>query len=335
MSSKFFKIYVRSKDVPQTDSEFNSSMTINLAAGLTLHENERFRIKLDSAEIPHSFYNVSKYVKNDQIFIDGVMVQLIPGGNYSVYDMIDYLTAISSFPYSATYDEVNSKITLTNTDSTTHIINFTGGLAKLLGYKEEDRQINANASLPSFNAVNFQSIHSLFIHSSLASTNVITTETNSFRSILGKIPVNRLPYEILSYEPSYSSFNIELDDRSITTFNLEVRDQNSNLIQFNGLNFEVSLLLEVYKKEKVQIEPTRRIESSPIVPQPVPQPSPPIITQPSPQPDSPRPVLDLLPRPSPAIQKSEPIDIPSPNMLNHELEDAILAASLLDLEGLL
>ena len=54
--------------------------------------------------------------------MDGVMVQLIPGGNYSVYDMTDYLTAISTFPYRATYDEVTSKITLTNTDSTTHII---------------------------------------------------------------------------------------------------------------------------------------------------------------------------------------------------------------------
>jgi len=336
---KTYKIYIRSKDVPKLDSEFNSSMTVNIKAGLNLHSDEKFRLRLGSCEIPHTFYNVSKYVSNDKIYLDDNFVQLIPEGNYSVYDLCDYLTDISTFPYNAVYDSITSKITLTNTDSNTHIINFTDGFAKLTGFKFEDRQINAGLSLTSFNTVNLQSIHSLFVHTSLASTNVISTETNSFQNIIGKIPVNKLPYDILSYEPLYSNFDVELDDRSISTFNISIRDQNSNLVQFNGVNFELSLLLEVYKEE---LEPTRRVELSPPqpVPLPVPQvvdpePSPPIITQPSPQPDSPRPVLDLLPRPSPAIQKSEPIDIPSPNMDNHEIHDAILAASLLDLEGLL
>ena len=75
---KTHKIYIRSKDVPKLDSEFNSSMTVNLKAGLNLHSDERFRLKLDSCEIPHTFYNISKNVSNDQIFLDGNFVQLIP-----------------------------------------------------------------------------------------------------------------------------------------------------------------------------------------------------------------------------------------------------------------
>ena len=122
---KTFKIYIRSKDVPKLNSEFSSSMTINLKAGLNLHSDEKFRLRLDSCEIPHTFYNISKYVLNDQIYLDGSMVQLTPEGNYSVYDLCDYLTDISTFPYSAVYDEITSKITFTNSDSTTHVINFT------------------------------------------------------------------------------------------------------------------------------------------------------------------------------------------------------------------
>ena len=342
---KTYKIYIRSTDVPKLDSEFNSAMAVNLKAGLNLHSDERYRIKLDSAEIPHTFYNVSKDVFNDQIYLDGTMIQLIPSGNYSVYDLYDYLTSISSFPYSATYEEISSKITLTNTDSTDHIINFTEGFAKLTGFIFQDRQINASSSLTSFNTVNLQSIHSLFIHTSLASSNVISTETNGFQNIIGKVPVNRLPYEILSYEPNYSTFDVELDDRSISTFNISIKDQNGSLVQFNGVNFELSLLLEVYKEEVQIPEPTRRAELAPppIVPQVVPEPVvlDPIIEQPPvPLPIIPEPTLEQLPdspRPTLNIPKSRPIDIPLSNIpfSNHELHDAVLAASLLDLEGLL
>ena len=323
-------------------------MTVNLKAGLNLHSDEKFRLRLDSREIPHTFYNISKYVFNDQIYLDGAMVNLIPEGNYSIYDLCDYLTSISSFPYSATYDEITSKITLSTTDSTTHVINFTEGFAKLLGYKFEDRQINAGSSLTSFNTVNLQSIHSLFVHTSLASTNVISTETNCFQNIIGKVPVNRLPYEILSYDPSYSNFDVELDDRNISTFNVALKDQNSNLVQFNGVNYEISLLLEVYKEEVQISEPLRRVELAPIITQPPPPPTDalepsPIIPEPTlePSPESlPQPLPDS-PRPTLNIPKSQPIDIPPPSQTidipfsNHEIADAVLSAQILELSGLL
>ena len=90
---------------------------------------------------------------NDQIFIDGHFVQLIPEGNDSVYDLCNYLTSIATFPYSAVYDEITGKIKLTGTDSTTRNIKFTEGFAKLTGFKFENRQISAGLSLTSFNTV--------------------------------------------------------------------------------------------------------------------------------------------------------------------------------------
>jgi len=338
---KSYKIYIRSKDVLSIDSEFNSAMTINLKAGLNLHSGEKFRLKLDTCEIPHTFYNVSKNVFNDQIFLDGSFVQLIPEGNYSVYDMIDYLTGISTFPYSCTYDEISSKITLTNTDSTLHVINFTDGLAKLLGFKFEDRTINAGSSLTSFNTVNFQSIHSLFVHSSLSSSNVISTINNSYENIVGKIPVNRVAYQILSYDPSYSKFDILLDNKNISTFDISIKDQNNNLVQFNGVNFEISLLLEIYRQVVIPVIETRRADTvpSPIISQPVPEPVvlEPVITPIVAQPVITQPVITQPVITQPAIIKSEPINIPQANhdLEDHDLEDAIFSAKLLDLEGLL
>ena len=336
---KSYKIYIRSKDVLKLDSEFNSAMTVNLKAGLNLHSGEKFRLKLDTCEIPHTFYNVSKNVFNDQIFLDGSFINLIPEGNYSVYDMIDYLTGISSFPYSCTYDEITSKITLTNTDSTTHVINFTDGLAKLLGFNFEDRTINADSSLTSFNTVNFQSIHSLFVHSSLSSSNVISTINNSYENIIGKIPVNRTAYQILSYDPSYSNFDILLDNKNISTFDISIKDQNNNLVQFNGVNFEISLLLEIYRQRVIPVIETRRSDTvpPPIIPQPVIEPviepvSEPVVLEPIVTPF----VAPVITQPlTPIVTKSLPIDIPAPNQSNHELHDAIFAAQAMDLAGLL
>ena len=329
---KSYKIYIRSKDVLKLDSEFNSAMTINLKAGLNLHSGEKFRLKLDTCEIPHTFYNVSKYVFNDQIFLDGSFVNLIPEGNYSVYDMIDYLTGISTFPYSCTYDEITSKITLTNTDSTLHVINFTDGFSKLLGFKFETRTINAGSSLTSFNTVNFQSIHSLFVHSSLSSSNVISTINNSYENIIGKIPVNRTAYQILSYDPSYSKFDILLDNKNISTFDISVKDQNNRLVQFNGTNFEISLLLEIYRQRVIPVIETRRSDTQ-IVPQTVPEIVPePVLLEPVITPI----IAPVITQPlTPIVTKSLPIDIPAPNQSNHEINDAIFAAQAMDLAGLL
>ena len=340
---KSYKIYIRSKDVLKLDSEFNSAMTINLKAGLNLHSGEKFRLKLDTCEIPHTFYNVSKNVFNDQIFLDGSFVQLIPEGNYSVYDMIDYLTGISTFPYSCTYNEISSKITLTNTDSTLHVINFTDGLAKLLGFKFEDRTINAGSSLTSFNTINFQSIHSLFVHSSLSSSNVISTVNNSYENIIGKIPVNRTAYQILSYDPSYSKFDILLDNKNISTFDISIKDQNNNLVQFNGTNFEISLLLEIYRQRVIPVIETRRSDTvpPPIIPQPVIEPVIEPVSEPVSEPVVLEPIVTPFVAPvitqplTPIVTKSLPIDIPAPNQSNHELHDAIFAAQAMDLAGLL
>ena len=152
-----------------------------------------------------------------------------------------------------------------------------------------------------------------------------------------------MPYGILSYDPTYSPFNIELGDRAISTFTLSVRDQNSNLVQFNGLNFEISLLLEVYRIPQIEPPPSRRVELPPI--QAPPEPEPELIQQPVPVlqpiqshlPDSPDlPDSPLSPsRPTLTISKSQPMDIPLPDIDTHELQDAILSARLLDLEGLL
>jgi len=166
---------------------------------------------------------------------------------------------------------------------------------------------------------------------------------NSYEHIIGKIPVNRTAYQILSYDSSCSNFDILLDNKNISTFDISIKDQNNNLVQFNGTNFEISLLLEIYRQRVIPVIETRRSDTvpPPIIPQPVIEPVIEPVSEPVSEPVVLEPIVTPFVAPvitqplTPIVTKSLPIDIPAPNQSNHELHDAIFAAQAMDLAGLL
>ena len=56
----------------------------------------------------------------------------------------------------------------------------------------------------------------------------------------------------MHYNPYLTApFTSKVDNDSIRTFRISLRDQNNNLIQLNDVNFEISLLFEVHNKDKI------------------------------------------------------------------------------------
>jgi hypothetical protein len=266
---------------------------------------------LSSCEIPVSFYNFSSNLNNINLFVDGSSSLVLTEKNYDVDQMVAAITA-SSFPYSASIDYQTAKITLTNTDATEHIINFSEtssrNLAKALGFNREDRTVASGGSLTSDDVVNMNTIHSIFVHTNLAVSNVITTTNNNYRNIIQKIPVTKSFGEVLNYNPYQSSlFSSVLNINEINNFRISLRDQNDNLINFNDVNFEISFLFEIHSPSNIQTnltagdEPPQRRRRLPIeIP----------ITQPteSLQPEEPR-IIKRSDTPIPQLTRTESLPI--------------------------
>lgn len=254
-----YMVHIKSKDVKQLTTGFNTDMLIDLAAPIQRsNRGQDLHVSLSSAEIPISFYAFSSNLNNLNIYVDGVISLVIPEGNYDVYEMMAEINSVGAFPYTATYNDNKAKYTLTNTDATGHTINFgdteSRGLAKALGFERANEVVGAGGNTTSDGVVNFQTIHSIFLFSDLNVENVITTgETvNNIQPIIDKIPITEIPFSIMHYNPYLTApFTSKVDNDSIRTFRISLRDQNNNLIQLNDVNFEISLLFEVHNKDKI------------------------------------------------------------------------------------
>ena len=262
-----FLLFVRSKEVVQITPGLNSNMKINLQAGIEKNNAlQDIHIQLNSCEIPHSFYNFSSNLNNINLFMDGSSSLVLTEQHYDIYEMIAFITA-ASFPYSATFDTQTNKITLSNTDSTSHTINFSNDsskkLATALGFNNVDTVIGSGASLTSQNSVNLNTIHSIFVHTNLSFSNVITTTEGNLRNIIQKIPVKTMFSEIINYSPTENAqFSSITNANEIKSLEISLRDQNDILVDFNNVNYEVSLLFEIHNTNTPVIEANETLRRS-------------------------------------------------------------------------
>ena len=128
---------------PSTDCTFTLPLKIDNVVS----------VKLSSFEFPCSYYSISAYNKNNTFFIHEYTTNLsgtiiIPDGNYTTVNIIIVLTDLinttlsSALRFDVTFNDINGKITITNTTNKFKIIFKTNEEAYknfgwFLGYREE------------------------------------------------------------------------------------------------------------------------------------------------------------------------------------------------------
>ncbi len=298
--SETYMIHVRSEDCTQLTPGYNTNLLVDLKAQINRPENARFHLSLASAEIPYAWYAFSGDLWTNQIYVDGVPNLVLTPGNYDIWELVTVINADVPFKYTLTYNENTSKVTLHNTDTTTHILNFSNqyskGLSKALGFDTSaDRTISAGGTLEADGVVNLQTLLSLFFYCNLSVANVVTTQHGNFESILDTVPVDVAPYEIIHYGAGGTNtglFSSEITETVLRSFQLSLRDRDGDLLQMNGSKFDLSLLIRTVpddlvdivtdpnKRRKLDDEPISNIFQQPVentfqqyVPPPQPQPT--------------------------------------------------------------
>ena len=266
--SETYMIHVRSEDCTQLTPGYNTNLLVDLKAQINRPENARFHLSLASAEIPYAWYAFSGDLWTNQIYVDGVPNLVVTPGNYDIWELVTVINADVPFKYTLTYNENTSKVTLTNTDTTTHTLNFSNqyskGLSKALGFDTSaDRTINAGGSLVADGVVNLQTLLSLFFYCNLSVANVVTTQHGNFESILDTVPVDAAPYEIIHYGAGGTNtglFSSEITETVLRSFQISLRDRDGDLLQMNGCKFDLSLLIRTVPDDLVEIitDPSKR-----------------------------------------------------------------------------
>ncbi len=253
-------IFIRSKDGNFINEDLHTDFNIILKNTLKKNEGELFKIILQSAQIPYTFFNTNttnNYIDWEESGILKTAIQ-ISSGNYNILELITEIqtqlnanTSFSSDNYTLTYDQINNKVTISSlaTENTTLLfnsgVNVSKSISKQLGYtNDNDITINNLTSSTSDSFVDLIRIHSLFIRSNLSSNKTLDSESLTNTDILVNIPITSNPLEIINYQYYEGmSYNLIEEDK-ITEISIQLTDQNGNIIDL-GKKIDFELLLNI------------------------------------------------------------------------------------------
>lgn len=200
-------------------------------------------LSIQNCVIPYSFYNINSS-NNQLIYYIGTSqnIAIIPEGNYNINQLITTLKSLMLPNFNITYNNINNKITFTYTSS--FYISSSSTISEIIGFvKETDHYSDVNFTLTSVNNINMHPIKCINIVSNLMTFNINKSFVNN-NSILCCIPINSQPYSLIEYHNN-NNFRVNLFVNTISTIRIKLIDDNGNLLNLNGLNFSLTIQLDV------------------------------------------------------------------------------------------
>lgn len=257
-----YVLHIRSKDSTR-EGLLNSHIFVDLAEPVNIDSRiEEIHQIILSAELPYSFYNISSDIKNNEIKYSDSGVDYtftFPTKNYDINELIRVITADTNFPFTATYDKFTMKITLTSTSLNTITLKWTESNSfKVLGFSNTiDVDVVSAGTTISDNIIDLATIHSLMIKSNTASNMVFSTRAG-FSQTIQKVSVDVNSGDIIYLNQNDSRQHTVINS-NIDMLDLRITDQNDNLVNFNNINYEITVGFFIYPLNKVTVP--REIQS--------------------------------------------------------------------------
>jgi len=269
-------ITLNSKNAYSNNGDFLSDMNFTFTSLLIDNADiVQNSITIESVEIPHSFYNVSSSNKDYDIALTAynsgtTSMELInytitmTEGNYNANTFItefknkystlsshtiqfklNQQTGIftlsplrkSQTPIGTSYDPA---ITIKDTSTGLSMIGLNG--EKTFSYNEDNP---TSFDFP----CNFLGAKKLNIYSEALAGNNVDSNALGVNTLISSISVNAPIFGLILYTSSSSGQSF-LKNRFLSQIDISIKDEDGNLIDFNNVNWTITLRLQSYKKNK-------------------------------------------------------------------------------------
>ena len=205
------------------------------------------------AQIPVSFYNINftNNVLRYQIASTNFTIN-VDHGNYNFNSLATNMIAkflANGHIFTMTINKQNGVVTF-STISTSFTFLLSGStIFSVLG-------LTANKNSTSFNLVcdfplNLLGITKIKIVSQMFNSYNVDSANNGLSNNLALIPVDQPSFGLIVYEnKSNSKYTLRTD--VLDEIDLQILDQNNNFINFNNINWELTILLEITREVEQQ-----------------------------------------------------------------------------------
>ena len=248
-------VFIRSSDYTSAVNSTKSDLIFELNRPIRIHNNMDMLVSLESFNFTNSFYVINDYNRyfyySTNSLGNAYVAVTLDKGNYDVSSFLYYInTALASVGFVFTYKSSTMKITITN-PTPFRLVNPTNNMFniyELLGFNDYGTT-SLSTSITSPFVVNFCSTQVLHIVISNLPLDSIGLKNKSKMNVINSIPIETLPGEVQSYK-NPSNFKYKIADTLITFLNIRILDQDYNLVDFNNIDWFMSLSFQpIYRPE--------------------------------------------------------------------------------------
>jgi len=210
---------------------------------------------LHSVSLMNTFYNITAKNNTFSIKVGSTTINsTIDPRYYTVDTLVSILNtkvnenlALNGIPgnlFLITYDSTAYKITL-SIDITRSFTLIPSPLAKNLGFKLDNYP--TTTSLVADSLIDLTPINRIFIHSNIAQTNA-SSSSNKTASLMAVIPNNSGFGESITVITQNEALNLYRCSRDLSTISVSLRDSDNTLLDNNGLDWSLSIIVYYYIK---------------------------------------------------------------------------------------
>jgi hypothetical protein len=240
-------VTINSKYGDQENGTMKSKMLFNYQNVLADDETIlKSFVTVLNAQIPCSFYVITSL--NNKLVISGPAITtkiiIISNGNYNANTLIIELTSkitASGLNMEITINKSNGILTFTSTGFINYYFGSTSTILDVLGTKST--LIASSNVYTCLYPLNLLGVKKLLIRSERLAIQAVSSVDYASTNVLVTIPVDVPPFSIISYTSQSESNKNLLNIRSINQIDIQIYDENDNLIDFNNLDWTLSVVI--------------------------------------------------------------------------------------------
>jgi hypothetical protein len=207
---------------------------------------------VQSAQIPASFYNIDITNNVFSYTVGGIAYNIqVPPGNYNYTTLITQMASlflVNGHTFTFAINRSSNIVTMTLTGGTWNNI-LPSSIYYILGCNNVTTSIISN-TITFSNLFNLLGQKKLKIYSTNLAIDSLDSVGNTTNNLIETISVNQPGFSMIIYNNIDSTYG-HLKTSYLSTIDIQIKDDLGNFINFNNINWTMTIVLIVFKELRV------------------------------------------------------------------------------------
>ena len=243
-----YKIFLQSKDATILQDDGSTAFFFLNKVLMPPTPDLNMMVGIVDCEIPVSYYNINQF--NNQITINNNAFTLEPK-NYNAFDIQDELNnklTASSVTVVVEFNQQSNKFKFLYTGLEGNVTINSGSLCSYLGFTVSQIGVSSS-SLEGQNCCNLGGTSNIYVSSNFTINNL--NSNGQYSGVLSKVLTDAPSGAYIFYQPSEIQYHV-VGNTSVSNIIISLRDDELNIIDFNGLTFSITLSIQFSYKRSIK-----------------------------------------------------------------------------------